>query len=850
MSASVSNGTFNMRKQLTDIGDIKGLPEADIKSLQLQYGRNVLKKDKSQFLQIVVNLVKEPMFLLLVLACTLYFILGQTQEGLLMMAAVGFVTAISIYQDTRSARALAALQAYTEPLVKVIRDGVQKSIAAEQLVPGDIILLEEGNGVPADAIVLKANDLTVNESVITGESFPVEKDPTEGRNQLYHGSTINSGSCYAQVIKTGDNTSLGRLGNSISSYSVSHTLLQKQVSRFVKWLAIFGIGAFLVIWFINYTQSKQLAQSLLLGLTLAMAAIPEEIPVAFSSFMALGAYRMSKLGIISRQPQTIENLGAVNVLCLDKTGTITENKMTVQSVYDFENDQLVPLDGQPVNNEVLGFAMLASEQDPFDEMEKAIHIAYSRYAANFPFGKLKMVHEYPLSGKPPMMTHVYQYNDEKIIAGKGAPERIMRVCQLPGSTVQKISQYITSQAQNGYRIIGVASAVHKNGNLPVNQDDFNWQFHGFLCLYDPPRQEVKGTLKKLYDAGIDIKLLTGDHAETAMNIASQTGFAGFQKCATGDQVMKTPDGALNELVKDTVLFVRMFPEAKERVINAIKANGNIVAMTGDGVNDAPALKAADIGIAMGKDGTEIARLAADLVITDDDLEKLPQAVQQGRTIFSNLKKAVGYIMAIHIPIIFTASLPLLLGWQYANIFTPIHIIFLELIMGPTCSIFFEREPTDQHIMLTPPRHKQASLFSQEELVIYILQGLAITTGVLWIFYDTMKGGASLEATRTLVFTTLIISNLLLTFSNRSFSEIISRTIRYGNTLAPWVLLLSLLFLLLILVVPPVRSLFGLAPISFDNLVLCAGVALASVGWFEVYKILRKKTSAIPQNNLS
>lgn len=832
-----------MRKQVFDIGDIKGLPEADITLLQRQFGKNVLKKGRSQLWQIVLNIIREPMFLLLVLACTLYFVLGQNGEGLLMLTAVTFVTAISIYQDIRSARALAALKAYTEAFVSVIRGGVQKSIRAEDLVPGDTILLEEGNRVPADAIILKANDLSVNESIITGESFPVDKDPLPGENLLFHGSTINTGSCYAQVTKTGDNTSLGRLGKSISSYSVPHTHLQTQVSRFVKWLAIFGIMAFLVIWLINYTQSHQLAQSLLLGLTLAMAAIPEEIPVAFSSFMALGAYRMSKLRIISRQPQTIENLGAVNVLCLDKTGTITENKMTVQTVYNFENDQLVSLDG-PMNTTILGFAMLASEHEPFDEMEKAIHEAYSLYVKNFPFEKLKQVYEYPLLGKPPMMTHVYQHNDEKIIAGKGAPERIMQVCGLSGSTVHKVNRYISNQAQKGYRVIGVASAVHNKGKLPAHQDDFKWRFHGFICLYDPPKPNVDGALKKLYAAGIQIKLLTGDHAETAMNVARQTGFSGWQKYTTGEQVMNTTGIALNELVNDSVLFVRMFPEAKERVINTLKSEGNIVAMTGDGVNDAPALKAADIGIAMGKKGTEIARLAADLVITDDDLEKLPQAVQQGRTIFSNLKKAVGYIIAIHIPIICTASLPLLLGWQYANIFTPIHIIFLELIMGPTCSVFFEREPADQHIMLAAPRHKQTSLFRRDELLIYILQGVAITIGVLWLFYSSMSGGATLEATRTLVFTTLITSNLFLTFSNRSFNETIVRTIRYGNNLAPWVLLLSVLFLLLILLVPSVRDLFGLLPISFKSLMLCISVALVSAGWFEVYKGIAYKNGPV------
>jgi Ca2+-transporting ATPase len=394
---------------------------------------------------------------------------------------------------------------------------------------------------------------------------------------------------------------------------------------------------------------------------------------------------------------------------------------------------------------------------------------------------------------------------------------------------------VTEQAKKGYRVIGIASTTHKEEKFPDTQDEFNWNFEGLLCLYDPPRQNIAHVLKQFYDAHIEVKLLTGDYAETAMNICEQTGIKGYEKYVTGDQLLLIQDNELKKLVTETNLFARMFPEAKLRVVNALKANGYIVAMTGDGVNDAPALKASDIGIALGKKGTEIAKQAADLIITDDNLQKVAEAIKQGRKIFNNLKKAIRYIISIHIPIILTASLPLLLGWKYPNIFTPIHIIFLELIMGPTCSVFFEREPVEENIMVLPPRKRSTSLFAQDELLISITQGILITAGVLWVYYLSMYKGSTLPETRTMVFTTLIISNIFLTFTNRSFTQNFIKTIRYKNNLAPWVLLTSVLFLFILHLVPFIRTIFGLATIKLTDFLLCTGVAFITVIWFEIYK---------------
>lgn len=815
------------------VRSLQGLKQAEAESRLKQFGYNKFKTAGSGgLLKIISGIVREPMFILLSIACLLYFILGQVSEGLLMLVAMLIVTAISLYQELRSSNAIAALQQLTAPRVQVIRDGQLQSIAAENIVPGDLLQLEEGMTVPADAEIIRQHDLSVNESVISGESLPVEKSGEGEQLLLYQGTTINSGQCLAVVTATGDNTVLGKLGKMVGSYEMPPTLLQQQTARLVRRLAFFGIAGFVIILLVNYLHDQQWQNSLLLALTLAMSAIPEEIPVAFSSFMALGSYKMSRLGIISRRPQVIENLGAVSVICLDKTGTITENKMRLRQWYDFTTGQSADWDpsGSIAATSLLYYAVLASERHPFDAMEKAIWEAWHQLpelVSSLP----AMVHEYPLEGRPPMMTHVY----EDAVAGKGAAERIIRVCRLSPPQQELVTAKVEEMARHGYRVIAVAAATGA-APFPAKQDDFNWQFKGLLALYDPPRADMDKTIRSFYAAHIDVKILTGDHAPTAANIATQIGIQNTDKMITGDQILQMDEKELQKTVNQYTLFARMFPEAKLRVIEALKANSAIVAMTGDGVNDGPALKAANIGIALGQKGTEIARQAADLVITDDDLGKMVLAIREGRKIFSNLKKAIRYIISIHIPIILTAALPALLGWTFPNIFTPIHVIFLELIMGPTCSVFFEREPVESAIMQQHPRLVSSSLFSRSEIILSVVQGLMITAAVLGLYYYYMQQQATLEQTRTVVFTTLIISNIFLTFSNRSFRYSVFRTLRYQNNLAPVVLLAAAVLLALMLLVPAVRNIFQLAPLSMNQFWLCLMVGFASVMWMELYKI--------------
>jgi P-type Ca2+ transporter type 2C len=819
-----------------------GLIREEVILLTGQFGKNEFSADKrGGFLRKVWDIIKEPMFVMLVIACMLYFVLGEIKEGLLMVAAMVFVGAISFYQEIKSAHALAALQQYTQPMIMVIRDGQEQAIQSRDLVPGDMMVVAEGNLIPADATILQSNDCSVNESVITGESMPVDKNASEGANILFQGATVNSGKCLARVTAIGNNTVLGKLGKSLSEIGVSKTQLQKQIGQFVKVMATIGMVFFCLIWLVNYLHTRELIQSLLLGLTLSMSIIPEEIPVAFSSFMALGAFRMTKLGIITRQPLTIENLGAVSVVCLDKTGTITENRMEVKKVYDFDRDILEEMTKGSVfeSREILRYARLASEREPFDAMEKAIVAAYELYPQNetqIP----KMVHEYPLGGQPPMMTHVYDEKVADIVSGKGAPERIIAVCLLDPQARSRVQAMVTLMASEGMRVLGVCGGRCKHGEYPEKQDDFSWQFKGLVALYDPPKEEVKGEFEKWYAAGIKIKLVTGDFRETAGNIAAQVGMMGAGKIIKGDEVMKMEPDGLSRTSEETSIFARMFPEAKLKLIEALKANGEIVAMMGDGVNDGPALRSAHIGIAMGGRGTEIARQAAALILTDDNLGKVTEAISQGRKIYQNLKKAVRYIVSIHVPIILTASVPLLLNWKYPNIFTPIHVIFLELIMGPTCSVFFENEPVEAGMMQKPPRARSTTIFTARELLSSVLQGVVIAAGILGLYYYFMEKGVGLSYVRTIVFITLIVSNVFLTFVNRSFEETIFKTIRYKNNLTKYVLLASIFFLGCIAFIPIVQGLFGLTLLRTADYGLCLGVGLIITLWFEVYKMLIRK----------
>ncbi|MEZ4962311.1 MAG: cation-translocating P-type ATPase [Saprospiraceae bacterium] len=822
---------------------LTGLTAREVQAARKKYGLNSIQKnEQNRWVEVLKNIVLEPMFLLLLAAAGIYFLLGEYADGLVMIIAILFVSAISLYQEARSRNALQALKKLTQPNSKVIREGATVEIPTQEIVLGDLIVVEEGNLVPADAQIVQSNDFSINESILTGESFSVEKNTEAGNHAIFYGTQVMSGSAVAVATAIGPLTQLGRIGKSLEKVETSKTPLQLQVSAFVKNMAGFGFVAFLLVWGINFLQSGNVLDGLLNGLTLAMSVLPEEIPVAFATFMALGAWKLIKNGVLAKEPQTVESLGSATVICIDKTGTITENKMKLVEIYSYEEDKLLRFDGCHSKSckRIVAHAMWASEMNPFDPMEVAIHEAYQQSTEADLRPQFRIFHEYPLSGTPPMMTHLHQNEgQQRIIAAKGGWETILAHAELTAPDRQKISHRAHALARRGYRVLGVASTVFQGNDFPAEQKDFNWHFLGLIALEDPPKPNISAVFQRFYQAGIQLKIITGDYLETALSIARQTGFSGTEHPLTGKDIMEMGEAQLKVAVEKTSLFARMFPEAKLRVVEALKANGEVVAMTGDGVNDAPALKAAHIGVAMGKRGTETAKRAASMVIVDDNLDKIAEAILLGRRIYSNFKKAVQYIISIHIPIILTVSIPLILGWKYANIFSPIHVIFFEIIMGPTCSIIFENEPMEDRLQHEKPRKLTTRFFSFNELVVSILQGLVITAGVLFLYKTAMDAGYEKPLVRNIVFTTIIWSNIFLTLVNRSFYYSIFKTLAYPNKLVPLIIAISLGILASTMFVPAVQAFFELQKMEGHLFIQSFLVAFVCVVWIEGFKWYRR-----------
>ena len=818
---------------------IQGLSAAEVMQSRTQNGSNSLDhQKKNNFLSSVIEMVKEPMFLLLLTATSIYFIIGEYGNGIFMAVAIALVSTISLYQESKSRNAIEALEKLTQPKSKVIRNGAVLEIPSEEIVLGDYIQTEEGTFIPADGIIIQSNDFSVNESILTGESFTVFKNEKSEDNKVYQGTIAASGLAICQVTAIGSLTQLGKIGKSLDTIVEEKTPLQKQMENFVTKMSLVGLVIFAIVWAINYWNSRLILDSLLKALTLAMSIIPEEIPVAFTTFMALGAWRLMKMGIIVKQIRTVETLGGATVICTDKTGTITENKMSLAQWYTLSSNVISDSKekSSEEEQELLSLSMWASEPIPFDAMEIALHDAYGKLALEDERSNFKLVHEYPLSGKPPMMTHVFEnQNGVRIIAAKGAPEALMACSDLSEEESQNILSAIETMTNEGFRVLGVGVAKFYGTDYPKKQQEFTFQFKGLVAFYDPPKENIKTVFETFYNAGIEVKIITGDNAATTSTIAKQIGFKNPEKVLNGDDLMDMDEVTLKSKVMETTIFTRMFPEAKLKIIKALKDNNQIVAMTGDGVNDGPALKSAHIGIAMGKKGTEIAKQAANLILIDDDFAKMTDAIAMGRKIYINLKKAIQYIISIHIPIILIVFIPLALGWIYPNIFSPVHIIFLEIIMGPTCSIIYENEPMEDNLMLQKPRPLTTTFFNLKEITISIIQGLAITLGLLFVYQYCIRENCTENATRTIVFLTLIASNIFLTLANRSFYYSIFTTIKYKNNLVLLIIGVTLFITVLLLFVPQFSQFFMFDTVSIQHIGLSILVGGVSVFWIEIYK---------------
>jgi Ca2+-transporting ATPase len=824
--------------------DLPGLTEQQVLAARLQYGRNEVVVEKNSFLKTVVDIVKEPMTLLLLLASCLYFISGETANGIFMTAAILLVMGISLFQQRRSRHALDALKTLTQPIAKVIRSGKVIEIRHEEIVVGDFMLVEEGTSIPADGVIVQAHDFSVNESVLSGESMALSKTSTDKNNLVYQGTTVAGGLAVCEVNAIGINTALGKIGQSLIKIKEEETPLQKQISNFVKAMAIAGAVVFFIVWGVNFYQSHNLLNSLLKALTLAMSILPEEIPVAFTSFMALGAWRLMKQGVIVKNIKTVETLGSATVICTDKTGTITENRMSLAQLYIFSTKKTSDTKNlEKEGIELITDAMWASEPVPFDPMEIALHEVYGNTTTDDKRKSFQLNREYPLSGKPPMMTHVFaNASGERIIATKGAPEAIVQASHLNAEETKAVNEAVTLFTSQGFRVLGVGVATLTGDEFPALQQDIQFQFKGLVAFYDPPKMNIEKVFASFYRAGIDVKIITGDNAETTSTIAKQIHFHGADKILNGDALLPMSESELNGGVMNYNLFTRMFPDAKLRILNALKANHQIVAMTGDGVNDAPALKAAHIGIAMGKKGTEIAKEVSSLILMDDDLGKMVDAIAMGRKIYVNLKKAIQYIISIHIPIILTVFIPLILGWIYPAIFSPVHIIFLEIIMGPTCSILYENEPIEKNAMLQMPRSLSTTFFNWKELSTSIVQGLVITLAILGVYQYAVGQGADESLTRTMVFITLISSNIFLTLENRSLRYSMLTTLRYKNNLVPITILITVALAAALLYIPVVTKLFVFEALTPSQLIICFTTGFVAVVWLELVKLfIRIKT---------
>ncbi|MDB4264508.1 cation-translocating P-type ATPase [bacterium] len=831
---------------LTDFG-ISGLTDKEVTTSREKFGSNIFNyKKENSFLDALKSIAKEPMVILLLVASSIYFITGNWGDGIFLASAIILVGSISLFQDSRSRKALENLKNLTHPKSKVIRNGKVLEIDSEELVIGDFLMTEEGSTISADGTIVHSNDFSVDESILTGESLSIYKDSKSSDNSIFTGSTVASGLAIAQINAIGNLTKLGKIGKSLEDINEEKTPLELKISNFVKLMSIWGGVVFLLVWVINYLRSGIILDSLLKALTLAMSILPEEIPVAFTTFMALGAWRLMKMGIVVKQMKTVETLGSATVICTDKTGTITQNKMALAKLFTLETGHVVNADENLETNEkdLVTMAMWASEPIPFDPMEIALHNAYGKSTSIDERPNYKMVHEYPLGGKPPMMTHLFEnVEGNLIIAAKGAPEAIFAVSNLTSLEIDKLQETMYSLGKEGYRLLAVGKAIFTGQAYPEHQQDFKFDFKGIVAFYDPPKENIPQVLKDFEKAGIQVKLVTGDNANTAMAIAKQINFKGYEKSMSGDELMQLSDAELQEKVKDINVFSRMFPDAKLRIVNALKKNNEVVAMTGDGVNDGPALKASHIGIAMGKKGTEIAKQAASLILVDDDLSKMVDAIAMGRKIYTNLKKAIQYIISIHIPIILTVFIPLALRWVYPNIFSPSHVILLELIMGPTCSIIFENEPMEKNLMFKKPRPFSTTFFNYKELTTSVIQGLAITLGALSVYQYSVAVGFSESITRTMVFMVLIFANIFLTLINRSFYYSIFTTIKYKNPLVPLIIGITLILSLILLYITPFSHFFEFESLSINELGISFVAGGLSVLWYELVKWLKRSKNS-------
>ena len=828
-----------------------GLSDADVAARLQHDGFNELPSAQPRSLfAIALEVVREPMFVLLIASGAIYLLLGDAAEALALLGAVFLVIGITLYQEQKTERALEALRDLSSPRALVIRDGVTKRIAGRDVVRGDLIVLREGDRVPADARVESCRNLFVDESLLTGESLAVRKLPSEehrtpqspgGDDQpfVYSGTLIVRGDGLARVVATGVRTELGKIGVALTRVEVGKTALQNEVSQMVRVLAAAGMTGCVVVGVAYGVTRHQWLDGALAGLTLAISMVPEEFPVILTVFLALGAWRISRSHVLTRRMPAVETLGSATVLCVDKTGTLTMNRMSVAAIAAADGSEIAigpTRTPTTASIQIISAAILASKPEAFDPMERAFKDLGQDLRLDRPDDRLSLIHEYPLSDTQLAVVHVWRAHDDErihVVAAKGAPETIADLCGLDVGQRDRVRRDVERLAVDGLRVLGVAQAEWGARTMPQSPKDFGLQYLGLVGLADPVRPGVPAAIEECQSARIRVVMITGDYPATALAIARQIGLARTVSCLTGADIMRVDQAELQHRVRDVDVFARVVPEQKLRLVTALKANGDVVAMTGDGVNDAPALKAADIGVAMGGRGTDVARESAGLVLLDDDFSSIVKAVRLGRRIYDNIEKATAYVLAIHVPIAGVSLIPVLFGWPL--VLMPVHVIFMELIIDPACSIAFEMEPEERDIMRRPPRDPRRKLFSPRLVVRSLLQGLGAFAAAILVFVVSLRVGLSEGDVRTLTFSTLIVANLALIITNRSLTRSSLEGWRAPNPALRWLAAGAIGVLATILYVGPVRDLFRMSrPHADDSLVIIVA-GIAALVWMETVK---------------
>jgi len=829
---------------------LEGLTSAEVEKLTFEFGKNILVPEKKEtFFHKILHVLSEPMFVLLIVAALIYFILGEPKDGAIMLVFVLAIISIEVIQEWKTDRTLQALKDLSAPQIKVLRDKEEITIHSADLVPGDLMIITEGVKIPADGTVVRANGLCIDESSLTGEAegvWKVTTDKLEKNNDYwrkdycYAGTLAINGSAYVRVDQTGSRTEYGKIGTNVAAAPEEPTPLQRQTGRLVKLSAGIAGVLFALVSGITYFNipdhalHARIIESILSGITLAMAMIPEEFPVILTVFLSMGAWRLAKKQSLVRKLPSVETLGAISVLCVDKTGTITMNKMTVEDTWALDAD----------TKHLAHIMALGCQTDAYDPMEKAMQehcelLGLSR--GHLYSGEL--LYEYPFTNESKMMGHVWDHENKIIAAAKGSPERILELCHLPENHEKIAQEKLLEMSKKGLRVIAVAKVELKNRNsIPKSLAECNLTLCGLVGLADPPRASVKKDIAECVAAGVRVVMITGDNGVTASTIAQKIGMPNFDHIITGDELEEMTDAELCRKVKDVSIFARVVPEHKMRIVKAFKANGEIVAMTGDGVNDAPALKYADIGIAMGMRGSEVSREAADLILLDDNFSTIVTTIRDGRRIYDNVRKAIGYVFTIHVPIAFASLLAPLLGINpVAALLLPLHVVLLELVIDPTCSIVLERQEAEPDIMRRKPRNPNERILTPQVLAKSLIQGLVVFVASFGTYYYfILQNAENALLARAMGLSIILLSNVMLVHVNSSdtvsvihtFKKLIRDKVMLVVTFGTIAGLLAILY-------TPINHFLKIGSPSIAQLGFAFVAASIGVFWYEIVKYFKR-----------